>query len=378
MKKKSLLRGNGLLTSLLPVLGAIVAVAIVGAVLVYAAEAHHDNINSFWDAVWYTVVTMTTVGYGDIVPKSVLGRIAGIIVMLAGISVISLLTATISSIFVEQKILENRGLRQIKLKGHTIICGWNQRIQNLLEALNSTPQDRRAGVVLVNEMPPERMDEILSEYSNLNIKYVYGDYTKEPTLSRANVKEASAAIILPDLSQTGVPRDDRTLPAALTVRSLRRDIRVYAHIIDRENLTHLKRAGVDDVIVSDDHVGFLLASEITSPGIAQAVAKMLNSENGSRLRREKIPGELVGKKFADVQEFFRIQRNGIAIGLVAEEEAVKLSDILSSDYSAIDSFIERKFKAAGIDMMEKGGVHLNINPPLDYIVHEKEDAIVIG
>ena len=378
MKKKTLLRGNGLLSSLLPVLGAIVAVAVVGAVLVYATEAHHDNINSFWDAVWYTVVTMTTVGYGDIVPTSVFGRIAGMFVMLAGISVISLLTATISSIFVEQRILENRGLRQIKLKGHTIICGWNQRIQNLLEALNSTPQERRAGVVLVNEMPPERMDEVLSDYPNLNIKYVYGDYTKEPTLSRANVKEASAAIILPDISQSGVPRDDRTLPAALTVKSLRRDIKVYAHIIDRENFTHLKRAGVDDVIVSDDHVGFLLASEITSPGIAQAVAKMLNSENGAKLRRERVPGELVGKKFADIQEYFRIRRNSIAIGLVAEEEAVKLSDILSSDYSAIDSFIERKFKAAGIDMMEKGGVNLNLNPPLDYVVREKEDAIVIG
>ncbi len=378
MKKKSWLRGNGLLKSLLPVLGAIVAVAIVGAVMVYATEAHHDNINSFWDAVWYTVVTMTTVGYGDIVPRSVFGRIAGMVVMLAGISVISLLTATISSIFVEQRILENRGLRQIKLKGHTIICGWNQRIQNLLEALNGTPQERRAGVVLVNEMPPERMDEVLSDYSNLNIKYVYGDYSKEPTLSRANIKEASAAIILPDISQSGVPRDDRTLPAALTLKSLRRDIKVYAHIIDRENLTYLKRAGVDDVIVSDDHVGFLLASEITSPGIAQAVARMLNSENGSRLRREKIPEEFVGKQFADVQEFFRIQRNGIAIGLVAEEEAVKLSDILSSDYSAIDSFIERKFKDAGIDTMEKGGVHLNLNPPLDYVVRAKEDAVVIG
>jgi voltage-gated potassium channel len=378
MKKKSWLRGNSLLLSLLPVLGAIVAVAIVGAVMVYATEAHHDNINSFWDAAWYTVVTMTTVGYGDIVPKSALGRIAGVFIMLAGISVISLLTATISSIFVEQRIMENRGLRQIKLKGHTIVCGWNQRIKNLLETLNNIPQDRRAGVVLVNEMPPERMDEILSDYSNLNIKYVYGDYTKEPTLSRANVKEASAAVILPDASQSGIPRDDKTLPAALTVKSLKRDIKVYAHIIDRENITHLKRAGGDDVIVSDDHVGFLLASEITSPGIAQAVATMLNAENGARLRREKVPSEFVGKKFADIQGYFKSRHNCIAIGLVTEEEAVKLSDILSSDYSAIDTFIERKFKAAGIDTMEKGGVHLNLNPPLDYVVREKEDAIVVG
>ncbi len=371
-------RKSGLSSALIPVLAALVVVAIVGAVLVYFAEWHHDNINSFWDAVWYSVVTMTTVGYGDIVPRTVLGRIAGMFVMLAGISVISLLTATISSIFVEQRIMENQGLRQIKLKGHTIICGWNQRLDSLLETLENGAGERREGIVLVNEMAPERMEEALSGYSNLNLKYVYGDYTKEPTLTRANLKEARAVIILPDMSLSSVPRDDKTLPAALAVKSLRRDVKVYAHITDKENLTHLRRAGVDDVIVSDEYVGYLLASEVTSPGISQAVATLLNAETGTRLQRVKVPVELVGKRFAEMQEYFKTRRNSIAIGLVAEEGAVKLSDVLSSDYTAIDSFIERKFKAAGLDMLEKGGVRLNLNPPLDYIVQQKEDAIVIG
>jgi voltage-gated potassium channel len=378
MKKRSGRRGIGISASLIPVLAALVTVAILGAVFVYFAEWHRDNINSYWDAVWYSVVTMTTVGYGDIVPRTVLGRIAGMFVMIAGISVVSLLTATISSIFVEQKLMENRGLRDIKLKGHTIICGWNQRLDSLLETLDKLAEDRREGVVLINEMPPERMEETLSGYSNLNLKYVYGDYTKEPTLTRANLKEARAVIILPDMSMTPTPRDDKTLPAALTVKSLKRDMKVYAHIIERENLTHLRRANVDDVIVSDDYVGYLLASEIASPGIAQAAASLLNPEKGASLQRVGVPGELVGKKFAEMQEYFKTQRNSIAIGLVAEEGAVKLSDVLSSDYSAIDSFIERKFKAAGLDLLEKGGLRLNLNPPLDYVIRQNEDAIVIG
>lgn len=73
-----------------------------------------------------------------------------------------------------------------------------------------------------------------------------------------------------------------------------------------------------------------------------------------------------------------MELNSIALGFVTEEESLKLSDILSSDYSALDSFIERKFKAAGLDMLERGGVRLNLNPPLDYVIREKEDAIVIG
>lgn len=378
MKRHSGRRGNGLSSALVPVLGAIVVVALAGALLVYLTEFHHDRINSFWDAVWYSVVTMTTEGYGDIVPKTVLGRAAGMFIMLAGISVISLLTATISSIFVEQRIMENRGLRRVKLKGHTIICGWNLRLGGLLETIDNVSLSRREGIVLINEMSTERMDELLSGHSSLNIKYVYGDYTKEPTLTRANVKEAHAVIILPDMSSTSVPRDDKTLPAALAVKSLKHDVKVYAHIVDRENLTHLRRAGVDEVIVSDEHVSYLLASEVTSPGIAQAVTSLLSTDNGTRLQRVKVPGELVGKRFGDMQEYFKTRMNSIAIGLVAEESAVKLSDVLSSDYSAIDAFIERKFKAAGLDTADKGGLRLNLNPPLDYVVGTKEDAIIIG
>lgn len=365
---------------------ALLGLVAVGSILVYFAEARQGSINSLWDAVWWSVVTITTVGYGNVVPSTVLGRVVGMFVMLSGISVISLLTATISSVFVAQRIRESQGLQQIKLKEHTIICGWNQRLDSLLERLNDISSDhssmgstrRKDGVVLINEMPPARMEEVRSDYENLDLKYVSGDYTKEPTLARANLEEARAVIIVPDMSLTSVPRDDKTLPAALAIKSMKRDIKVYAHIIDRENLSHLKRADVDDVIVSDEHVGYLLASDISSPGIAQTIQTLLSPEKGISLKRIQLPVEFVGKKFQEIQEYFKSQRNIIVIGFVTQEESVKIADILSSDYTAIDTFIERKFKAAGLDLKEKGGLRLNLNPPLDYIVQEKEDAIVIG
>lgn len=378
MKRLRKTEGSGISANLVPVLSAVLGLVIVGALLVYFAEWHGGQISSLWEAVWWAVATVTTVGYGDVVPKTVLGRAIGIVVMLAGVSTISLLTATISSMFIAMRIRESQGLQQVKLKGHTVICGWNQRLDNLLEILDKIAQGRREGVVLINEMPPERMEEVLASYLNLNLKYVHGDYTKEPTLARANVREARAVIILPDMSLASVPRDDKTLPAALTIKSMKRDIKVYAHVMDKENVSHLKRANVDDVIVSDEHVGYLLASDISSPGIAQTVATLLSSEGGTSLKRVQVPNEFVGKKFQELQEYFKSQRNSIAIGFVTEEGSVKLSDILSSDYGVIDSFIERKFKAAGLDMLEKGGIRLSLNPPLDYVIQEKQDAIIIG
>jgi len=377
---------SGINLNLIPLVWVLTSLVVGGSILVYLAEGQHGNIHSLWDAVWWTVVTMTTVGYGDVVPTTVLGRVVGMFVMLSGISVISLLTATISSIFVAQKIRESQGLQQIKLKGHTIICGWNQKLDGLLETLNRFSSERpetavarqKEGVVLVNEMPPARMEDTLSSYENLNLKYVSGDYTKEPTLARANLKDALSVIILPDMSLTSEPRDDKTLPAALAIKSMKRDIKVYAHVIDKENLSHLKRADVDDVIISDEHVGYLLASDISSPGIAQAVQTLLDPEKGVSFKRVKMPSDFVGKKFQEIHEYFKSQRNSIVIGFVSQDESVKITDILSSDYTAIDSFIERKFKAAGLDFREKGGLRLNLNPPLDYIAQEKEDVIIIG
>jgi len=377
---------DGININLFPLLSALAGLVTIGSLLVYFSEGRHGTIHSLWDAVWWTVVTMTTVGYGDVVPTTALGRVVGIFVMLSGISVISLLTATISSIFVAQRIRESQGLQQIKLKGHTIICGWNQKLDSLLETLNNTFDNNSSkestrlknGVVLINEMPPARMEEVLSGYKNLNLKYVSGDYTKEPTLARANLKDARAVIILPDMSMTSVPRDDKTLPAALAIKSMKRDIKVYAHIIDKENFSHLKRADVDDVIISDEHVGYLLATDISSPGIAQTVQTLLNPEKGVNLKRVQMPAEFIGKSFREIQEYFKTRHNSIVIGFVVQEESVKIADILSSDYTAIDSFIERKFKAAGLDLREKGGLRLNLNPPLDYVAQEKEDVIVVG
>jgi len=63
---------------------------------------------------------------------------------------------------------------------------------------------------------------------------------------------------------------------------------------------------------------------------------------------------------------------------VNEEETVSLSDILSHDTSAIDAFIERKFREAGINVAEKSGMRVNVNPSFDYILQKKDIAVILG
>jgi voltage-gated potassium channel len=361
---------------------AIVALINIGAVMVYFSEGYknHAQFTSFGDALWWAVVTVATVGYGDKVPITVAGRIVGSITIISGMILISLFTATISSVFVARKIKESQGLQDINFTGHVLICGWNLHVEEILRIFDLYGSKENAtNIVLVNEAPPERMEVITEAFPRLDVKFVRGDYTREPVLNRANVKEAVAAIVVPDANpQTGVLSDEKTLLALLTIKSINPQVKVITHIMNRESLQHVKRANADEVIVSDQHVGFFLANQILYPGAPQVAMELLDYERGNDIHRVQIPEEFIGKTYEELFLHFKRTKNWTIIGIVTEEETVSLNDILSHDMSAVDAFIERKFREAGINVAERMGMRIGVNPPVDYQIQKKDLAVVIG
>ena len=101
----------------------------------YFAERMVQESLGFWDSIWWAMVTMTTVGYGDYAPKTEIGRIVAVFIMFSGIGLIAIVTATISSVFITKKIMEGKGLGNITSNNHTLICGWNSNINNLISSL---------------------------------------------------------------------------------------------------------------------------------------------------------------------------------------------------------------------------------------------------
>jgi voltage-gated potassium channel len=75
------------------------------------------------------------VGYGDIVPSSRMGKGFALMIILSGPALLSLITASVASIFVERKIKERKGWEAIKDKGHIIICGWNENGEKVIDGL---------------------------------------------------------------------------------------------------------------------------------------------------------------------------------------------------------------------------------------------------
>jgi voltage-gated potassium channel len=360
----------------------ILAIFVSALAVNYFEDVRDDaNIHSVWDAVWWAVVTMGTVGYGDKYPISVGGRIVGLIVIFSGVGLMSLFTATIASIFVEKKIREEKGLETVKEKDHIVICGWNQYTEEVLLGLNTYESTNSVGVVLINELPIDDVDTLRLKYRKNNLSFLRGDYVHEDVLLRANIKRAKFALIMADLSGGhGVDRvDERTTLAALTIKSIAPQIRTIAEILDNGNRSHLKRANVDEIIVRGENVGTLLASAINSPGLPKMIANILSLAGSNKLCRIEIPHTFIGKTFRELSLYYREKQHAILIGLLKEKKSMKLDDLLSDNTSVIDNFIKEKIRESKKDFFyERDDAQIIINPDDGCMISSDDYAVVLA
>lgn len=359
----------------------IFSVMTAGAVVVFffEREQNPDHFDTIFQSVWWALVTMTTVGYGDKVPITVGGRLAGAVIMFSGVALVSIFTATISSIYVARKIREDKGLEQINFENHIVLCGWYDHSESLLESLMKLNESKELNIVLVNELPEDEVNNVLFKYKGVNIKYVRGDFTSEAVLELANIKKAHSVLIVPDSStQSTSEPDERTVLATLTLKAMNPSIKVYAHVVNPATKGHLRRANVDEIVLQDEFTGFLLASHVANPGIPQTFNELLDYNVRMNLQRFEIPENKVGATFGELSEYFNNSGNGILIGITSEREAVQISDILSADASSLDTFIARKFEESGIDIEREKGHRIEINPPRTLMIEKHDVALLIG
>ncbi len=364
-------RRNLLITILL----FIFIISLSGATVFYLIELQSNPaLKSFGQAVWWVLVSITTVGYGDIVPVTSAGKFLGVILIFTGVALVSMFTATVSSIFVAQKLKEERGLKQISQTDHIILCGWNHSAEQILNVIFKRHDPPL--IVLINQLPDDQVQNIIFKFKGQPLQFVRGDFAQEEILNRANLRKASAVIIVPDMSGGLTSRtDEKTILTAFSVKAIQPKIKVYAHILDRDNEPYIKKAQVEDYIVSDAFTGVLLGEMVVAPGVPQSVQNLLGKGEEEHLLRVKVPEELKGKSFGEAITHFR-KEGLLPLALVKEQKSLSLSHVLSEDYSYLDQFIERKFQEAGRSLRKGEHLDIQINPP-DTAVIDPESYLIL-
>ncbi|MCL6610281.1 MAG: potassium channel protein [Peptococcaceae bacterium] len=225
---------------------------------------------SVTDALWLTFVTITTVGFGDIVPHTPAGRLIALFIIISGVSLFTYILSNVFSGLLEGQLAElwwrRRMIKKIsRLENHIILCGAGRvgkeaAMELLREKVN----------FVVVEKDPERLNEL----RELGVQYIAGDATEDKVMQLVNLENASGLI-------TTLPEDTGNLFITISTKALNPNIKVVARANRPENIKKMQRAGADLVICPSAIAGVRMALSVLKPASVSYVQTLVDSRDVS-------------------------------------------------------------------------------------------------
>lgn len=250
-------------------LGIIVGVALIVYLGRGGYQDSQDASISFLDALYYSSVSVTTTGYGDITPTSPEARLTTLLLVTPArvIFLVLLLGTTLELLFgkMRQQIQQDRW--QKKICDHYVIVGYGVKGKAASERL------LRHGVLPEKIVVVDGRPEEIEAANSAGIVGIHGDGSDRDTLQGAGVEKADALLLALD-------SDDHTLLATLRGRELSESLRIIASCRDQKNAEPLRRAGATQVIVSAGTAGKLLSLAGETPQTAEILEDILNPDSG--------------------------------------------------------------------------------------------------
>ncbi len=301
-------------------------VALMLAVLLYGTTGFlyfelPGNPDLTWlDGLWYTVVTITTVGYGDFFPKSMGGRfLVGWPVMLIGIGLLGYALSVVAAALVTSKTKEIRGMATFSLKNHLVLFNFPglAKIERVLDELALDP-------AIGSSMPVVLVDEALEELpialQKRGVHFVRGIPTRDETLQRAGIDQARHAVVMirnPNDSDS----DHLNVAIALAIEGRCRQVNTVVECIDPASEELLRKAGCDRVVCSSRFDAQFLSQELLNPGIQEVLGDLLTLSQGQQVYLVPLT---TGGRFDALRE--RCSQLGhIALGISCPDGAVRLN-----------------------------------------------------
>jgi len=339
------------------VLALVVALNVLFGLAFYVAERGAQPDLTFADGIWWAMVTMTTVGYGDLSPVTPIGRyLVAYPTFLIGIGVVAYMVGVIADTVIQHFTRKRRGLMQIESTGHVLICNYpnEDRVLQLLDELRAEDRYKNVDIVLVTEA----LEELPEALQARGIAFVHGDPAREETLQRANVNAADGVFILPAI--VGDPDADFKSYAIASLvefveRETNRQIKTIVEVVRRENIKMLQRTNVDGIVSAEGLSGQLMVQEYLDPGVNTVVSQILTTLEGSQFYLHTT--QLAGQRFREIQarvvdhatdmQIIGILRGGKAILNPADELAIEAGDqfvVLTNrreDFQAIEQELKQ-------------------------------------
>ena len=280
---------------------------------------HHDEHVSFVDVVYFSAVTMTTVGYGDIVPVTPRARVIDIFVVTPARLLAWLIFIGTAYQLVLQRLIEDFRMRrmQTRLENHVIVCGFGHSGACVANELVVRGMDRRQ--ILIVDVDRESL-EGAAEQGFIGI---LGNATQEAVLQEAMLASARALFVCTN-------RDDTNVLVVLTARSLAPNLRIIARVEEAENEKLLRQSGADAAILPSRLGGILMAGSLESTRMANYVMDLISATGRIVLIDRAVRPEEVGRLPDDLDDVLAVAvvREGRELAIQDPEARLRASDHL--------------------------------------------------
>ncbi|WP_050616202.1 potassium channel family protein [Bacillus testis] len=207
------------------------------------------------DGIWWAIITTSTVGYGDFVPKTPSGKIIGMMLILTGAGFVTSYFAVLAKSAVQSEESFLRGTQAFNGEGHYIIVGWNERSKNIIASLRKKKD--KTPIVLIDQSLKKHPD------TQFRFHFLHGKATEDEVLKHACIQNAKKILITADFRQREFQTDMFSILTLIACKGLNPSIYACIEILTAEQVENAKRAGADEIIQTNVFAGERMVQLLT-------------------------------------------------------------------------------------------------------------------
>ncbi len=269
------------------VLYALAVLSVVATIVIIERSGYTDNSDGevdWLDAFYYATVTLSTTGYGDIVPVSDTARLTNILLITPlRIAFLAILVGTTFQVLTRSYRDQLRKDRwRDTLRDHTVVIGYGTQGYNAIQQLIASGMPADQFVIV------DQRQALIEEANRDGHAGVLGDATRSAVLRKAGVPHAARIVIATN-------RDDTAVLTTLTARALNPHCVIVASIRESENEASLLRSGANAIVTSSEAAGRLLGVAANSPAVGEVFTDLLVHGDGLELLERAVEPSEVGK-----------------------------------------------------------------------------------
>ncbi len=290
---------------------------LITLLLYYESRTPEALIKQFHEAIWFSVVTLTTVGYGDYVPKSYGGLVIGFVFVLLSLTVYGFIIGRIASFMATIKENQKLGYSGTGFTGHTVIINWDQFGKAVVDQLVGVG---KKVAIVTNTM--NDIDLIRENYNKKLVYVLFADYSNFDLMRKTNIEAASNVFV-------NIKDDTEKLVYILNIKKAFRNLKVVVTLENSSLKNTFHSAGTTYTVSKNEISSKLLASYIFEPDVATYSEDIMSyavSENDYDIKEYKVIGQNPFCHKTYIDTFYGIKKNcnSILIGISKFEKGKRI------------------------------------------------------